>query len=671
MPQIKFSGLVTAMKGKAGGSIFSQNKQGAYFRNNRWGGGRKSQRWDNAKIRLSFLSNQWRLLSAEQREAWQAAGADYPFQNKFKESYIPSGYQLFMSLNGHLYSQNLPLLSVPGENRPFPDDIQITGGTPDIPWVTGGTGATFPIAGNGLIKPCSQDEDCPFGFTCQNNGCLPNSTVGSPAYLAARDKVRANYYMFGDLECEDDQDCVDQGLSGGSADVACQNGRCVYVGDGLEYWERISYVLNIQNILYNKGDWGNELVGSQTQINGSFRFTLGPDTLRKLMTTRDEIIIVSSYAGFDKGTSIRLRPQDQQTTRVYITFALETSDTNSAAATFVWYQDFSTEQFKENCVLQFQTNIADTVENYMCLNASGFNYSQFEFYDNVYAGSIQSWGEPTSDNHNPLADWKTTGPWMGIVYGAGTYGLPTDIIYSDIRFYPSRYTEFKYALSGMLQGTESILILASGEAKPKCRFTPCTPNIEEGYVLNNGQIASDCDWIPGCSCKGGKCGPWKSTERAFSNLAPGGDTDIHLTAAVPIYNMKDDEGGLYEFGFDGYWINKMGGFFANNGATFVPLVETTIQGTTESGFQLVVSVTRAKGAGKTVRKTEFIQMTLLPADVNATWELWEFVKAAISSAPPGSEFYIGFSIVDTQTGQTSVTRPPRFKAGAELSSSVN
>ena len=159
MPQIKFSGLVTAMKGKAGGSIFSQNKQGAYFRNNRWGGGRKSGRWDAAKQRLTILSNAWRNLSAEQREAWESAGVNFPFQNKFKDEYIPNGYQLFMSLNGNLYAQGLPTLSVPGEKRPFPEDIQITGGTPDVPWVTGGIVTGKPIVLGGSLGRTSATGD--------------------------------------------------------------------------------------------------------------------------------------------------------------------------------------------------------------------------------------------------------------------------------------------------------------------------------------------------------------------------------------------------------------------------------------------------------------------------------------------------------------------------------
>jgi hypothetical protein len=672
MPQIKFSGLVTAMKGKAGGSIFSQNKQGAYFRNNRWGGGRKSARWDAVKVRLATLSNAWRNLSQEQREAWEAASADFPFENKFKEQYIASGYQLFMSLNGNLYANNLPTLTVPGENRPFPDDITFAVDTPDVPWFTGGTGATFPIAGNGLIKPCSQDEDCPFGFTCQNNGCLPNYPIGSPQFLAEREKVREMYYMFGDLDCNDDQDCVDQGLSGGSADVACQNGRCVYVGDSFEAWERTSYVLNIADAIHLQGQWSQAESANDTQVNGSFRFTLGPDSLKKLRTTQNEIVLVSNYSLGAGGPTIRIRPQDQQTTRVYMTFGVATSSTSSELATFVWYQDYPTEMFNGNCVLQFQINPRDTVQNYLCLNASGFSYAQFEYYDGFTNGPVSSWGLPIGTDHNPFLDWIMQGAWTGIVYGAGIYSTPTDVIYSDIRFYTFRYTEFKYALSGMLSGKESILIRANGDARPKCKREQCVDTGDTVYLLNNGQVATDCDWLPGCSCRAGRCGAWKSTERAFSNIAPGGNTDIRMVAAVPISEPIETEPGVYTFSFAGFWLNKLGGSFANNGATFVPLTTAEIGGTTESGFYIVVSVSRAKGNGKTVRTSEFIAMTIFPGEISSNYELWDYIKPTIITAPPGTDFWIAFDIIDTNSGlYRRPVKTIRFKAGADLQSSVN
>lgn len=125
MPQIKFSSLVTDMKGKANGSVFSSNRQGAYMRTNKSGGGKKSLSWENSKSRLAYLSTQWKALTLAQREQWNAIAPSYPALNKFNEPYTPSGYQVFMRLNGTLYAQGLPLLTVPNAPRSIPSISEI------------------------------------------------------------------------------------------------------------------------------------------------------------------------------------------------------------------------------------------------------------------------------------------------------------------------------------------------------------------------------------------------------------------------------------------------------------------------------------------------------------------------------------------------------------------
>ncbi len=663
MPQIKFSGLVTAMKGKAGGSIFSQNKQGSYFRNNRWGGGRKSARWDAAKNKLNQLSNSWRALSAKQRDAWQNAAANFPFTNKFGDEYIASGYQVYMSLNGNLYAQNLPLLTSPGEARPFPTDMTFDVSTPDIPWVTGGTGATFPVYNDGNTFPCSGPLQCPKGFHCEDGYCVPAFPINSPDYDKLRQSVRDQYYMFVDPECTTDQDCVDAGLSGASADVECQDGRCVYVGDAVQAWENLSYVLNITDALYNGGVWTQANTSSEAFVAGSFRFSMGEQSLRKLLTTQDEIVLVSNYYDDGRGTTIRIRPQDQSTTRIYITFGLNTSEIPAGTATYVWYTDVATEEFKNNCVLQFQFNLADTVESYIALNNMTFAYGQFEYWEGLQRGPMSSWGAPTDTTHNPYANWETEKSWQGFVYGAGLLSGATSIIYSDVRFYSEQYTETKYALSGMLQGTETVLILMSGNPRPGCSFSFCDSPIGLLNCTNKK-----------CLCDGLFCGPWADILRQSSNLAPGGNPDIYLHPSVPIINMVEDTPNNYEPKFADYWVIKKGGYYNNNGATFVPLTTLDINGTSESGFQVVVSVTKAKSGSSNIRPSEFINMTMFPADQSAGWELWEFLKSSITTAPPGTSFWIGIDIIDTNSGVAQYNKgkfKPRFKAGAELSSSVN
>jgi len=132
MPKIRLSALVTDMKGKAGGSVFSKNKGGNYFRNNPNGGGRKSQVWDSQKNLFGSLATRWKSLTEEQQQAWNDAAVLYPTLNAWSESYLPSGYQLYMKLNGSLLSAGLSSLNTPQSPREFPVQPTMDVFSPDL-----------------------------------------------------------------------------------------------------------------------------------------------------------------------------------------------------------------------------------------------------------------------------------------------------------------------------------------------------------------------------------------------------------------------------------------------------------------------------------------------------------------------------------------------------------
>lgn len=120
MPKIKLSALASDIKGKSQGSVFSTNSGGTYFRNNPSGGGRKTAQSAAQKNRFGSLATRWKALTDEQRTQWRESASAYPTINAFGDSRIPSGYELFMRLNGVLISNELPLLTVPGTPREIP-----------------------------------------------------------------------------------------------------------------------------------------------------------------------------------------------------------------------------------------------------------------------------------------------------------------------------------------------------------------------------------------------------------------------------------------------------------------------------------------------------------------------------------------------------------------------
>ena len=120
MPQIKLAQGFSDIKGKSNGSVFSRNKQGVYFRNNPSGGGKKSDKWNKQKNRFGALSSAWKNLTEVERQAWSDITPLYPALNKFGDSYIASGYQTFMRLNGTINALGYPFLRTPNVPREIP-----------------------------------------------------------------------------------------------------------------------------------------------------------------------------------------------------------------------------------------------------------------------------------------------------------------------------------------------------------------------------------------------------------------------------------------------------------------------------------------------------------------------------------------------------------------------
>lgn len=121
MPKIRLSALAVDMKGKAGGSVFSRNAGGVYFRNNITGGGKKSATWDKQKANLAAVSRAWKSLSIEEQDAWARAAADYPAKTVWGDTRQPSGYELYSRLNGVLQGAGLSVLTTPTAPRSIVD----------------------------------------------------------------------------------------------------------------------------------------------------------------------------------------------------------------------------------------------------------------------------------------------------------------------------------------------------------------------------------------------------------------------------------------------------------------------------------------------------------------------------------------------------------------------
>jgi len=665
MPQIKFSALVTDIKGKANGSVFSSNKQGSYFRNNKWGGGRKTARWQNAKVNLAFLSNAWKNLTNEEREAWNAAAPDNPFLNKFKVEYIPSGYQLFMSWNGNLRGANFPILNTPGSKRPFPEDLFISMDMPVRPWVTSGTGLTFPTKALSSAGCVDSLTDCPLCFKCNplEGECYYDTSNPWGLWTCAQ-LIMDSQVNISNNQCSTDQDCYDQGLGTGN-DIECQNGQCIYVGDGVPNTAATAYVLNITDALFNAGDWNQEASFHDTFLRGSFRILLQPSEINKLMTSDEELVIVSNYSSDGTGTTIRIRPQDREFCFVSICMCVSTSETDSGSATLVWTCDLPISLLAAGTVMQYEVNPGKTQQHYIIFGNGDNRPISFSWYDLRFTSPMSTWGEPTGTQNNPLGDWKTYNNFGGFVFGAGAMGRMVDVVFSDIRFYSDSYNSFLEPAIGQLTGVESVLILANGEAAPRCLGTECD-NPQGNTICEKRSDKGNC------ICNGNRCKYGNLQSNVFRNAAQFGNPAIKMRMAMPIFTVNYDGEFPVLGGYAGTWLNFEGGYFASNNATFVPNYEFSLTAPTESGFAVIFSCSRPKPIGSTFYPQELITIWVTDTNIDKTESIWSAVKSAIASVPPGMEIAFGWDVIDTNTGMVQGPKKKiRFKAGADLSSSVN
>jgi len=148
MPKIRLSALATDIKGKSGGSVFSTNSGGTYFRNNPSGGGKQSNVWNLRKSQFAALSSSWRNLTRLQIDAWNAVAPEYPTVNAFGEPRIPSGFELYMRLNSVLVAHDCATIVLPLSPEAFPllEGASLVFPDADGLWSTTGTLIGKPVS---------------------------------------------------------------------------------------------------------------------------------------------------------------------------------------------------------------------------------------------------------------------------------------------------------------------------------------------------------------------------------------------------------------------------------------------------------------------------------------------------------------------------------------------
>lgn len=115
--KIKYSALVSGARGKLNGSVASRNRYGDYFRNKTTPVNAQTDYQQNVRASLANWSRQWRGLSQEQREAWDALAESRPFTDIFGDQHMYSGFNLYIKVN-----QQSTVIGIPGSDNPPPNE---------------------------------------------------------------------------------------------------------------------------------------------------------------------------------------------------------------------------------------------------------------------------------------------------------------------------------------------------------------------------------------------------------------------------------------------------------------------------------------------------------------------------------------------------------------------
>jgi len=113
MAVVKWTALVTAMKGKLRGSVLQFGAGGQVLRSNKSYNQFSNMRWNLSKNNLGVVTGNWKSLTPSDRTAWAAQTVNYPTKDRYGNTHYPSPYTLHMRLNNAMLYHTNTLLTTP------------------------------------------------------------------------------------------------------------------------------------------------------------------------------------------------------------------------------------------------------------------------------------------------------------------------------------------------------------------------------------------------------------------------------------------------------------------------------------------------------------------------------------------------------------------------------
>lgn len=118
MALIKLSSVgITAISGKAGGSVYSRNRGGEYVKNFVMPTNTFSEARQAVRAAFGAISSGWRELTQSQRNSWIEQAPNYLRTNAFGDQKQLSPNALYVGQNQNLANAELPLIDIIGAPR--------------------------------------------------------------------------------------------------------------------------------------------------------------------------------------------------------------------------------------------------------------------------------------------------------------------------------------------------------------------------------------------------------------------------------------------------------------------------------------------------------------------------------------------------------------------------
>lgn len=141
--KIKFSALVSDMRGKLNGSVASRNRGGSYLRNKTTPVNPQTPAQQVIRSIFGAISSQWRSLAEPVRESYRQGADQFPYIDIFGDSRHLSGSQLFQRVNMNIVKLEGDIkttaFTAPSAFPAFPDQVEM-----DIVATTGAIDVNIP-----------------------------------------------------------------------------------------------------------------------------------------------------------------------------------------------------------------------------------------------------------------------------------------------------------------------------------------------------------------------------------------------------------------------------------------------------------------------------------------------------------------------------------------------